>query len=82
MRRPTATGRLSTNFRSTFDILSLKLYLTKEIFFLCFVGKSTYHKYSFTSPLLIIQIRAQKQAFFSLSFHKPHIFRRLYIDRR
>ena len=58
-----AIGRLSTNCQSTFDILSFKIYLSEEGF-LCFVGKLTYHKCSFTFPLLLIQIRAEKPAFF------------------
>ena len=56
-RKPTAIGRLSTIFRSTFDILSLKVYLSKEVF-LCFVGILTYDKSSLIFPLLLIKIRA------------------------
>ena len=56
MRRPTAIGRFSISYRWRF------IWLKK--FVLCFVGKLTYHKCSFTFPLLIIQIRTQKRAFF------------------
>ena len=66
MRRPTAIGRFSISYRWSF------IWLKK--FVLCFVGKLTYHKCSFTFPLLIIQIRTQKRAFFSLSCHKPHSY--------
>ena len=74
MRRPTAIGRFSISYRWRF------IWLKK--FVLSFVGKLTYHKCSFTFPLLIIQIRTQKRAFFSLSCHKPHSFRTLYIVKR
>ena len=33
-RRPTAISRLSTNYRSTFDILSLKVYFSNEVIFM------------------------------------------------
>ena len=36
----------------------------------------------FYFPLLLIQIRAEKLAFFALSCHKPHSFPALYIVRR
>ena len=73
--------RMSTDCRSTFDILLLKVFLSEEVFhfifffFLCCVRKLTYHKCIFNFPLLLIQIRAEKPAFFSLSCHKSHSFR-------
>ena len=70
---------MSTDCRSTFDILLLKVFLSEEVFhfiiFFFYVVKLTYHKCIFNFPLLLIQIRAEKPAFFSLSCHKSHSFR-------
>ena len=44
--------------------------------------KLTYHKYSLTFPSLLIQIRAEKPAFFPLSWDTPHSFRAFFIVRR
>ena len=66
---------------STDAILSLKVYLGEDIFFCCIV-KLTYQKCSFTFPLLLIQIRAEKLALFSLSCDKPHSFREVFVLRR
>ena len=65
--KASAGGNLSTIDQLSVDFRypSLKVYLSKEVFFfLCFVRKLTYHKCSFTFHLLLIQIRAEKPAFF------------------
>ena len=67
-------GRLSISYHWRF------IWVNK--FFLCVFGKLTYHKCSFTFPLLLIQIRAERLAFFALSCHKPHSVPALYIVRR
>ena len=66
---------------SPVGILSQKVYLGEDNFFVCIV-KLTYQKCSFTFPLLLIQIRAEKLALFSLSCDKPHSFREFYVLRR
>lgn len=65
---------------STVGILSLKVYLGEDIFF-CRIVKLTYQKCSFTFPLLLVQIRAEKLTLFSLSCDKPHSFREFFVLR-
>ena len=78
--------RQFVDYRPTIGRLSISitegLLEQRSFFFLCFVRKLTYHKCSFSFPLLLIQIRAEKPAFFPLSCHKPHSFRAFYKVRR
>ena len=79
-RRSTAIG----DYKRTVSRLSISnhwRFISVNNFFY-FFGKLTYHKCSFTFPLLLIQIRAERLAFFTLSCHKPHSFPALYIVRR